>query len=376
MRKRMMESLPLGRTWTRFTAQSRALMNVKAFLVLVGTVAVLVAFVSLHPHTQASKVEVVSPETTPNSADAAATPARSQAIGARPVPIALASSSPVSVRTPDSPVQGTNKLERLRQTRERFLALAAGDPSAALRAAKLITDDNERETALLTLVTQWTNGELSRSQSRAQRIATYGLEAGLGMELADNPELAVLWANELTDGAGRQALLSQTAILLAASDPAAAFKLGEQVPQDQRKQFVDSILAGWASKDTEAALQYADQLPEADRDAAIQAIRTTAPVGIGTAITMKDGYPVIQQLLPGTPAELSGQLHPGDRILGLAQGDNAFVDTHGIALSDLVQMIRGEPGTTVQLQILPGDAGPGSLPQTISITRDQIKLKN
>jgi len=35
----------------------------------------------------------------------------------------------------------------------------------------------------------------------------------------------------------------------------------------------------------------------------------------------------------GTPAELSGQLHPGDRILVLAQGDNSFVDARAIALT-------------------------------------------
>jgi C-terminal processing protease CtpA/Prc len=29
----------------------------------------------------------------------------------------------------------------------------------------------------------------------------------------------------------------------------------------------------------------------------------------------KDGYAVINRLLPGTPAELGGLLHPGDRIL-------------------------------------------------------------
>jgi len=90
---------------------------------------------------------------------------------------------------------------------------------------------------------------------------------------------------------------------------------------------------------------------------------------------MQDGYPVINRVIPGTPAELSGQLHPGDRIVALAQGDNSFVEARSLSLQQVVQMIRGAPGTILQLQVLPADALPDSMPQTISIIRDQIKFK-
>jgi len=72
---------------------------------------------------------------------------------------------------------------------------------------------------------------------------------------------------------------------------------------------------------------------------------------------------------------LSGQIHAGDRILGIAQGNNDFVDARNMALGDVVQAIRGTPGTMVQLQILPADAPPGSLPRTVAIIRDQVKYK-
>jgi carboxyl-terminal processing protease len=90
---------------------------------------------------------------------------------------------------------------------------------------------------------------------------------------------------------------------------------------------------------------------------------------------MQDGYPIIGGLLPGTPAALSGQIHSGDRIIGVAQGDNRFVDAAGLSLADLVQMIRGAPGTMVQLQLVPTDAGPNTSPRTIAIVRDQIRHK-
>jgi hypothetical protein len=270
----------------------------------------------------------------------------------------------------------TNKLERLAQTRESFRALAAGDWTYALRAAKQITDGTERETALLTLVTEWTQGDLRPPQQRARAIAAYGLEAGLGMELVKNPELASLWASELTEAQGRTALLGATARATVGSDPTVAFALGDQVAPTDRRKFLDAVFSGWANQDTDAALRWLDQVPDqAERDAALAAIRTVAPVGIGAALTVKDGYPIINQLVPGTPADLSGQLHAGDRIIALAQGDNSFIDARTLSLQDIVQMVRGAPGSLLQLQVLSADAPPDSPPRTVPIIRDQIKYK-
>jgi carboxyl-terminal processing protease len=61
--------------------------------------------------------------------------------------------------------------------------------------------------------------------------------------------------------------------------------------------------------------------------------------------------------------------------VALAQGDNAFVDARGAPLKDIVDMIRGTPGSVLQLQVLPADAPAGSAPQIVAITRDQLKFK-
>jgi hypothetical protein len=312
-------------------------------------------------------------ETPPEPARSAALPQPTQ-LSPTKRPVASENiSNPASL----DPLAGiTNNLERLNRIRQSFVALAAGNPTNALRAAKNLTNDTERETALLALVTQWTQGRLSPAQDRAHYIATYGVEAGLGVELANNPELAVLWANELTEGAGRAAVLRRTAVALVGSDPAAAFALGEQLPAEEQQNFLNAVFAGWGAADTDAALKYADQLQDpAQRDAAIAAIRTMAPVGIGAALSIQDGYAVINQLFPGTPAELSGQIHPGDRIVALAQGDGAFVDARGLPLKDIVDMVRGTPNTTLQLQLLGADAGPETPPRTVSILRNQLKFK-
>ena len=237
-------------------------------------------------------------------------------------------------------------------------------------------DEGEREVALLTLVTAWRHGELSPPRQRANAIASFGLEAGLGLELAQNPGLALLWADELTEGKSRMGLLQGVAIEKLNTDPAGAFALAEQFSGADRRQFLDLILGAWAGKDTDAALGWAQQISDpAERDAALQAIRQVAPVGIGTQVAIQEGYPVIGGLLPGTPAASSGQIHAGDRIVAVAQGDNQFVNAAGLPLSDLVQMIRGAPGTTVQLQLVAGDAAPNSSPRTVAIVRDQIRHK-
>ena len=354
-------------------------MSKKVIVALIGVVAALAAVVAAFwlrppagsPEPQPPPVALAEPAeppppptpTEPVSPPQPMAPAASERVVAQPPP-------------PEQPPAPLNKAERLAQLRETFRTLAAGDPKTALRAARQLTDEVERETALLALVTEWKHGELGSPRQRAQAIAKLGLEAGLGIELTKNPELALLWANELTEGQGRAVMLQRTAIAQLDSDPAAALALSEQLAVGERRQFLDAVLANWANKDTDAALQWAGQQPDsADRDAAIKAIHSVAPVGIGAELKVQDGYGVILGLLPGSPAELSGQLRPGDRIVGVAQGDYAFVDARGVALDDLTQAIRGAPGTLLQLQVLPADAPPGSLPRTVSIIRGQVKFK-
>src|ERR1051325_4489487 len=160
------------------------------------------------------------------------------------------------------------------------------------------------------------------------------------------------------------------------TDPASAFALNEQVPEADRRKFYEALLANWASFDTDAALKWADQFADpADREAVIQAIRTAAPVGIGAELRTADGYPVINGLVDGSPAQLGGQLHAGDRIVAIAQGNSPFVNAQDLALEKVVQMIRGAPGTVLQLQVLSANAPPNSAPRTVTIIRDQIKFK-
>jgi len=354
-------------------------MKVKLFLALILAGAALGAVIALfHPASQPGSVEPPQTQTAPSSHSLERPPPRTIPETTRKTGTpALAAAETTASQAPAAPITtSVDRLERLSQIRASFRNFAAGDPMAALRSAKGMPDENERETALLTLVTEWMRGNLSPPGQRASAISQYGLETGLGLELINHPDLAVMWANELSDPPGRAAILQQTAISLLDSDPAAAFALANNLTQAERPKFLDAVYAGWGSKDTDAALRWADQLSDpVEREPALAAIRSVAPVGIGAALSVQDGYPVINQVIPGTPAELSGQLHQGDRILALAQGNNPFVDVRSLSLQDIVQMVRGAPGTLLQLQVLSADAPPNSQPQTVPIVRDQIKFK-
>jgi carboxyl-terminal processing protease len=98
--------------------------------------------------------------------------------------------------------------------------------------------------------------------------------------------------------------------------------------------------------------------------------------GIGASLQLDDETVKVLNVIPGGPAAIDGRLKANDRILGVAQGDDGeMVDVVGWQLDDVVQLIRGPQGTIVRLQVVPGDAPPGTTEQVLSLTRDKIKLE-
>ncbi len=99
-------------------------------------------------------------------------------------------------------------------------------------------------------------------------------------------------------------------------------------------------------------------------------------VGIGAVLQERDDYTTIRELVPGGPAQLSGKLAVGDRIVGVGQGqDGPMKEVVGTRLDEVVQMIRGKKDSVVRLDILPADAGPEGIHRTVSLVRDKISLE-
>ncbi len=97
--------------------------------------------------------------------------------------------------------------------------------------------------------------------------------------------------------------------------------------------------------------------------------------GIGAVLSYDEDYTVIRSLVPGGPADKTEQVKPNDRIIGVSQGSEEFIDVIGWRLDDVVELIKGPKGTVVRLQYLKGADAHGN-PQIVEITRDKIRLED
>ncbi|RZQ55137.1 carboxy terminal-processing peptidase [Pseudoalteromonas phenolica] len=97
--------------------------------------------------------------------------------------------------------------------------------------------------------------------------------------------------------------------------------------------------------------------------------------GIGAVLGYDEDYTVIRSLVPGGPADKSEKIKADDKIVGVAQEGEEFVDVIGWRLDNVVDLIKGPKGTKVRLQYLKGSDTHGT-PKIVEIVRDKIKLED
>jgi carboxyl-terminal processing protease len=99
--------------------------------------------------------------------------------------------------------------------------------------------------------------------------------------------------------------------------------------------------------------------------------------GIGAVLRSENEYTLVQNTVPGGPAERSGEIRAGDRIVGVGQGEDGSVeDVIGWRLQDVVELIRGPKGSVVRLNVLPKTSGPEGRYREVVLVRDEIKLED
>ena len=98
--------------------------------------------------------------------------------------------------------------------------------------------------------------------------------------------------------------------------------------------------------------------------------------GIGATLQTDDGACKIVEIVPGSPAERDEspeRLVRGDKIIGVAQGDEEFVDIRHWPLYKAVRLIRGPKGSTVRLRVIP--VSDPDATKIVTLVRDEIKLE-
>ena len=95
--------------------------------------------------------------------------------------------------------------------------------------------------------------------------------------------------------------------------------------------------------------------------------------GIGVALSSRDGYSVVEKIIPGGAADKLNKLEPDDKIIGVSQEGGDVVDVIDMDLRDVVRLIRGDRGTKVHLSVL--RQGEETERFTVTIVRDKINLE-
>jgi carboxyl-terminal processing protease len=104
-----------------------------------------------------------------------------------------------------------------------------------------------------------------------------------------------------------------------------------------------------------------------------QIAMTLSLEGIGVALSSKDGYSLVERVLPGGAADRQGSLRPNDRIIAVGQEEGPPSDVIDMPLRDVVRLIRGKRGTPVRLTVLRD--GETAERFTVTIVRDTIDLE-
>ena len=98
--------------------------------------------------------------------------------------------------------------------------------------------------------------------------------------------------------------------------------------------------------------------------------------GIGALLGVEDDYTKIINLVPGGPAEKSGKINPEDKITKIRQiGSQNYTDVVGWRIDEVVDLIRGEAGTEVEIEFISFESNSDST-KLVTLKREEIKLED
>ncbi len=95
--------------------------------------------------------------------------------------------------------------------------------------------------------------------------------------------------------------------------------------------------------------------------------------GIGLALSSRDGYVVVEEVIAGGAADRQQMIKRKDKIIAVAQEGGTATNVIDMPLRDVVRLIRGKKGTPVELTVLRQDETTERF--TTTIVRDKINLE-
>lgn len=99
--------------------------------------------------------------------------------------------------------------------------------------------------------------------------------------------------------------------------------------------------------------------------------------GIGAVLQKRDEYGQIREVVAGGPAARSGEIHPGDRIVAVGQGDDGpMEEVIDWRLDDIVKKIRGKRGSVVRIEVIPGEGGLDGKHRIVRIVREKVTMED
>jgi carboxyl-terminal processing protease len=88
-------------------------------------------------------------------------------------------------------------------------------------------------------------------------------------------------------------------------------------------------------------------------------------VGVGLELTKEDQKLLVSQVLPASPADTAG-VRAGDQLLRVGK-----TGATGLSAEAGLEALKGEPGTAVQIEILPSGE---SAPRTLNLIRERVSV--
>lgn len=144
-------------------------------------------------------------------------------------------------------------------------SFAGLEPLEALERIRQFPDASTRDMAMLALYGEW-SGKSMAEIIRGGEAGRFGAAGALGLYMMESgkitPQQLAAHANEFLTGQERAGVLGRAAASLAATDPAGALAMGDNLDGFERSQFLARFAMGWAQTEPAAARQWAMEIDD------------------------------------------------------------------------------------------------------------------